>query len=213
MSDFKATPETDLTTTQLLDRYDIRDEATIKSWAKLHGLNGNHDSYSPREVDLLDHVHHHLHNLGMSIDEYQTFLNRRSNRVPNSPPPQSQNTAPMPESSPSQPQPAAPPSQNSTSDEMVDGATSTVDLLMSQYSEAIDFMGERIADHFIDELDASVMRHLAKKVQERQATRANRPNRFLRTIQAVLKPSDKAMLGESQSEDSRLEMESNHRLG
>lgn len=197
MSDFKATPETDLTTTQLLDRYDIRDEATIKGWAKLHGLNGNRNLYSPREVDLLDHVHHHLHNLGMSIEEYQNFLNRRSTRVPTSPPATE----------------FSPPPEDAAPDEMIDGATNTVDLLMSQYSEAIEVMGERIADHFIDELDASVMRHLAKKVQERQAMKADRPNRFLRTIQAVLKPADKAVLPESKSEDSRLQMESNHRLG
>lgn len=207
MSDFKPTPETDLTTTQLLDRYNINDTATLKTWATLHGLHGNRSTYSPQEIDLLDHVHHHLHNLGMSVDEYQNFLSRRPNRVTSSSTSSpSQNVKESSSSSSPSPESAA------NSDDMVDDAATTVDLLMSQYSEAIECVGERIAEHFVDELDASVMRHLAKKVQQRQSLKSSQPNRFLRTIQSVLKPSN-PMLTESKSEESRLQMESNHRLG
>jgi hypothetical protein len=86
---------------------------------------------------------------------------------------------------------------------------------MEQYSEAIEFMGERIADHFIDELDLSVMRHLAKKVKERQLLNGQvpKPNRFLRTIQAVLKPKNSPLLTSPSPEESTVQMESNHRLG
>ncbi|MBS0015476.1 MAG: hypothetical protein KFF72_03775 [Arthrospira sp. SH-MAG29] len=205
MSDFKPTPETDLTTTQLLDRYNINDTSLLRTWATLHGLNGSRSTYSPQEIDLLDHVHHHLHNLGMTIDEYQNLLNRRPSR-PTSEPPQPVNNSYTPPNSSAETTPKS-------DDEIVDGAAATVDLLMAQYSEAIECVGERIAEHFIDELDASVMRHLAKKVQERQAMKSSQPNRFLRTIKSVLKPSHNPMLTDGKSEQSPWEMESNHRLG
>lgn len=205
MSDFKPTPETDLTTTQLLDRYNINDTSLLRTWATLHGLNGNRRTYSPQEIDLLDHVHHHLHNLGMTIDEYKNLLNRHSSR-PTSQPPQPVNNSYTPPNLSAETTPKS-------DDEILDDVAATVDLLRAQYSEAIEFLGERIAEHFIDELDASVMRHLAKKVQERQAMKSSQPNRFLRTIKSVLKPSNDSMLTNGKSTESPWEMESNHRLG
>ncbi|MGL4502838.1 MAG: hypothetical protein ACRC78_06165 [Planktothrix sp.] len=198
MSDFKPTPETNMTTTQLLDRYQLHDANTLKVWASLHGISQQNDLFAPAEVDLIDHVHHHIYNLGMTVDEYQNFLNHRLNRV--------QATVEVP-----------PPiiDQNLVSDPITTDATQAVESLMEQYSEAIEFMGERIADHFIDELDLSVMRHLAKKVKERQLLNGQvpKPNRFLRTIQAVLKQKNSPLLTSPSPEESTVQMESNHRLG
>ncbi len=198
MSDFKPTPEMNMTTTQLLDRYQLHDANTLKTWASLHGIHKQDGLFAPSEVDLIDHVHHHIYNLGMTVDEYQNFLNHRLNRV----------------------QPIVEPepdviNQNPLPDEITKEASQAMELLMEQYSEAIEFMGERIADHFIDELDLSVMRHLAKKVKERQLLngQAARPNRFLRTIQAVLKPKISPLLASPSPEETRVQMESNHRLG
>ena len=39
MSDFKVTPQSDMTTTQMLERYNLQDETILKSWAKLHGID------------------------------------------------------------------------------------------------------------------------------------------------------------------------------
>jgi hypothetical protein len=87
-------------------------------------------------------------------------------------------------------------------------------MLTEQYSEAIDLMGERIADHFVDELDLSVMRHLAKKVQDRRKLNGQgKPNRFLQVIKAVLQPSGNTLLVPKNAEQSSLELEHNHRLG
>jgi hypothetical protein len=198
MSDFKPTPETNMTTNQLLDRYQLHDANTLKTWASFHGISQQNDLFSPAEVDLIDHVHHHIYNLGMSVDEYQNFLNHRINRV--------QATIEV-----------EPPiiDQNLVSDQITTDASQAVESLMEQYSEAIEFMGEKIADHFIDELDLSVMRHLAKKVKERQLLNGQvpKPNRFLRTIQAVLKPKNSPLLTSPSPEESTVQMESNHRLG
>jgi hypothetical protein len=198
MSDFKPTPETNMTTTQLLDRYQLHDANTLKTWASLHGIYQQDDLFAPAEVDLIDHVHHHIYNLGMTVDEYQNFLNHRLNRVQGKVEVQ-------------------PPiiDQNPVSDQITTDASQAVESLMEQYSEAIEFMGERIADHFIDELDLSVMRNLAKKVKERQLLngQAPKPNRFLRTIQAVLKPKNSPLLTSPSPEESTVQMESNHRLG
>jgi RNA processing factor Prp31 len=198
MSDFKPTPETNMTTTQLLDRYQLHDANTLKTWASLHGISQQNDLFAPAEVDLIDHVHHHIYNLGMTVDEYQSFLNHRLNRV------QSKVEVQPPIID-----------QNPVSDQITTDASQAVESLMEQYSEAIEFMGERIADHFIDELDLSVMRHLAKKVKERQLLNGQvpKPNRFLRTIQAVLKPKNSPLLTSPSPEESTVQMESNHRLG
>lgn len=217
MSDFKTTPDTDLSISQLLERYQIQDESTLRNWAKLHGINGNRPMFSPQEVDLIDHVHHHLHNLGMSVSEYQHLVNRRSYPIqtPAQPP---QNSAEFNSSSrhtsefkQSGHQPISQPSN-----EDINGQTSdAIELLMEQYSEAIDYMGEQIADQFINELDASVMRHLVKKVQARQQIPPEQapPNRLMKAIQVVFKSkNDKLLMGSTQ-EDSGLQMESNHRLG
>jgi hypothetical protein len=217
MSDFKTTPETDLSISQLLQRYQIQDESTLRNWAKLHGINGNRPTFSPQEVDLIDHVHHHLHNLGMSVSEYQHLVNRRSSHIqtPSQPP---QNTA---EFNPSPTPPAefnqsVGQSVSQPSNEDINHQTSdAIERLMEQYSEAIDYMGEQIADNFINELDASVMRHLVKKVKARQQIPVEQaqPNRLMKAIQVVFKSkNDKLLMGSTQ-EESGLQMESNHRLG
>ncbi|MGB3535309.1 MAG: hypothetical protein WBA13_17560 [Microcoleaceae cyanobacterium] len=217
MSDFKTTPETDLNISQLLERYQVRDELTLRNWAKLHGINGNRPTFSPQEVDLIDHVHHHLHNLGMSVPEYQTLVNRRSHCVPNSTqPPQNSaefQSAPVPTAEHNQPD-VQQPSQQSNED--INQQTSeAIEGLMEQYSEAIDYMGDQIADHFINELDASVMRHLVKKVKVRQQTspRNTQPNRLMKAIQVVFQSKEEKLLKSASRDESRLQMESNHRLG
>jgi uncharacterized protein YjgD (DUF1641 family) len=87
-------------------------------------------------------------------------------------------------------------------------------MLMEQYSEAIDYMGEQIADQFIDELDVSVMRHLSRKVQQRLALNGQaRSNRLMKAIQGVFQSKNKSLLMGSPSEDSSLHMENTHRLG
>lgn len=197
MSDFKPSPETNMTATQLLDRYQLHDQNILKTWASLHGIDGYDNLFTPPEVDLIDHAHHHIHNLGMSIDEYKHLLNRRMNRV-------------KPASEPSKPVI----NQKPTEKEITTDASQAIETLMEQYSEAIEVMGEHIAEHFIDELDLSVMRHLAKKVKERQLLNTpSRPNRFLRTIQAVLQPRNSPLLTSPSPEETQAQMESNHRLG
>ena len=59
------------------------------------------------------------------------------------------------------------------------------------------------------------MRNLAKKVKERQLLngQAPKPNRFLRTIQAVLKTKNSPLLTSPSPEETTVQMESNHRLG
>ena len=189
MSDFKPTPETNMTTTQLLDRYQLHDANTLKTWASLHGIYKQDGLFTPSEVDLIDHVHHHIYKLGMTVDEYQNFLAHRLNRIE----PKKVETEPSVVK------------QNPVPDEITTEASQALELLMEQYSEAIELMGERIADHFIDELDLSVMRHLAKKVKERQLLncKAVKPNRFLKTIQAVLKPINSPLLTPPSPEETR----------
>ncbi|ERT06943.1 hypothetical protein M595_3094 [Lyngbya aestuarii BL J] len=224
MSDFKPTPETNLTTTQLLERYRIGDEATLRTWAQLHGLNGNHGMYAPNEVELIDHVHHHLQNLGMSIDEYKHLVSRRLNRSSTAP---SSGVNSAPHSQPIEqpvfpPQPSVNHSANHSaennlsenSEELTQQASGAIEMLMEQYSEAIDYMGEQIADQFIEELDASVMRHLSRKVQQRFTMNGQvRSNRLMKVIEGVFQSKNKRLLMGSPSEDSGLQMENTHRLG
>lgn len=193
MSDFKVTPEVELSTTQMLERYQLQDEAILRRWAKLHGINSTRGFFYPSEVDLMDHVHHHIYNLGMSIADYQSLLDRRRTQSHTS-------------SAPHQ----------TVASQVADEAYDAIETLTDQYSEAIDLMGERIADHFIDELDLSVMRHLSQKVKERRTLngQAKKPNRFLQVIKAVLQPSNEnTLLVPKKTEDSSLELEHHHRLG
>lgn len=224
MSDFKPTPETNLTTNQLLERYRIGDEATLRTWAQLHGVNGNRGIYSPEQVELIDHVHHHLQNLGMSIDEYKNLVNRRLNRS-STIPPSRLNSGTYSESIespnvPSQPPVNSPVNRDSeknlteNSEEVTQQASGAIEMLMEQYSEAIDYMGEQIADQFIEELDASVMRHLSRKVQQRFVLNGQvRSNRLMKVIEGVFQSKNKSLLMGSRSEDSGLHMENTHRLG
>lgn len=193
MSDFKVTPEVELNTVQMLERYQMQDEAILRRWAQLHGINSTRGFFYPSEVDLMDHAHHHIYNLGMSIADYQSLLDRRR----------------------SQSQTSDTPHQTLAS-QVADEAYDAIETLTNQYSEAIDLMGERIADHFIDELDLSVMRHLAEKVKDRRNLngQAKKPNRFLQVIKAVLQPSsENTLLVPKKSDDSSLELEHHHRLG
>lgn len=193
MSDFKVTPEVELNTAQMLERYQMQDEAILRRWAQLHGINSTRGFFYPSEVDLMDHAHHHIYNLGMSIADYQSLLDRRR----------------------SQSQTSDTPHQTVAS-QVADEAYDAIETLTNQYSEAIDLMGERIADHFIDELDLSVMRHLSEKVKDRRNLngQAKKPNRFLQVIKAVLQPSNEnTLLVPKKSDDSSLELEHHHRLG
>ncbi|MDB9511746.1 hypothetical protein PN499_11170 [Kamptonema animale CS-326] len=191
MSDFKVTPEVELSIAQMLERYQLEDEAILRRWAKLHGINSSRGFYYPSEVDLIDHVHHHIYNLGMSIVDYQNLLDRRRNHS----------------------QPAAE-SNKTIANQVADEAYDAIEMLTEQYSEAIDLMGERIADHFVDELDLSVMRHLAKKVQDRRKLNGQaRPNRFVQIIKAVMQPNGNTLLVPKHTEESSIELEHHHRLG
>ncbi len=53
MSDFKVTPEVELNTAQMLERYQLQDETTLRRWAKLHGINSTRGFFYPSEVDLM----------------------------------------------------------------------------------------------------------------------------------------------------------------
>jgi hypothetical protein len=222
MSDFKVTPEVELTMTQLLERYHLKDERILHLWAQVHGINSSRGVFYPTEVDLLDHAHHHIQNLGMSVGEYESLIDR--SRKPVAPP--SVTRAPV-APTPVAPTPVAPtavaptpvaatPITNNepvSASEVTEDAYAAIEMLTQQYSEAIDVMGERIAEQFIDELDLSVMRHLAKKVRDRrQQLTAQNPNRFVQMIQAAFKPAN-PLLTPKKSQDSSLELEHNHRLG
>lgn len=193
MSDFKVTPEVELSTAQMLQRYQLQDETILRRWAKLHGINSSRGFFYPSEVDLMDHAHHHLYNLGMSIADYQSLLDRRRS--------QSQTSGDR---------------DKTVASQVADEAYDAIEMLTDQYSEAIDLMGERIADHFIDELDLSVMRHLSKKVKDRRTLngQAKKPNRFLQVIKAVLQPSNEnTLLVPKKVDDPSLELEHHHRIG
>lgn len=195
MSDFKVTPEVELSIAQMLERYQLQDETVLRRWAKLHGINSTRGFFYPSEVDLMDHVHHHIYNLGMSIADYQSLLDRRRSHSQTS-------------SSPTQ--------KSDVASQVADEAYDAIETLTGQYSEAIDLMGERIADHFIDELDLSVMRHLSQKVKDRRTLngQAKKPNRFLQVIKAVLQPSSEStLLVSKKTDDPSLELEHHHRLG
>lgn len=193
MSDFMVTPDVELSTAQLLERYNLRDEAILRLWAKLHDIDGSRGFYYPSEVDLIDHAHHHLYNLGMSIAEYQELLERSHKH-------------PQPAKSEESP-------QKKMANQVADEAYEAIELLTNQYGEAIEYMGERIAEHFIDELDLSVMRHLAAKVKQRHHLNGQaRPNRFMQAVKAVLKP-DSTLLVPKKTEAVSLELEQSHRLG
>jgi len=192
MSDFKVTPEVELNTSQMLERYQLQDETILRRWAKLHGINSTRGFFYPSEVDLMDHAHHHIYNLGMSIADYQSLLDRRRSH--------SQTSGP----------------EQTLASQVADEAYDAIEMLTDQYSEAIDLMGERIADHFIDELDLSVMRHLSKKVKDRRTlnSQAKKPNRFLQVIKAVLQPSSEStLLIPKKADDPSLELEHHHRIG
>ncbi|MDY7022434.1 MAG: hypothetical protein SWJ54_13925 [Cyanobacteriota bacterium] len=223
MSDFKPTPETNLSTAQLLERYRISDEATLRTWAQLHGLSDNHGIYAPQEVELIDHVHHHLQNLGMSIDEYKNLVNRRFNRpmttsypglkTMNYSEPRDRGISPQPGINNAGNHPAEK-SFSGNSEDINKQASGAIETLMEQYSEAIDYMGEQIADQFIEELDVSVMRHLSRKVQQRFTGNGQvRSNRLMQVIQGVFQSHNNSLLMGSGSEDSSLHMENTHRLG
>ncbi|MGK7922580.1 MAG: hypothetical protein AB4080_21500 [Trichodesmium sp.] len=210
MSDFKVTPQSDLSTSQMLERYNLEDETLLKRWAQLHGINNVRGYYNPDEVDLIDHVHHHIHNLGMSVIDYQSFIERRQIRPETSDREEDKNIRENTANNNS-----ISDTINDTSGQINDEAYLAIDMLKKQYSEAIDVMGERIADHFIDELDLSVMRHLVKKVKARQQLNGKvSSNRFLKTIKAVLQPQNGNYLVPKDNEDeSSIELEQNHRLG
>jgi len=225
MSDFKPTPETDLTTTQLMERYQLKDEATLRSWARLHDIDSNKDLYTPTQVDVIDHVHHHIHNLAMSMEDYKSMLERRrQNRYDNEPSSSSEpkelkikedrNTIDAPANGFSKSNLPSEEEESKNAD-ITDDAYEAIEMLTEQYAEAVELMGERIADHFIDELDLSVMRHLAKKVKDRRKLNGKtKPNRFLKTIQAVLPAKASSILvTRDKSDDPSMELEQNHRLG
>ena len=103
---------------------------------------------------------------------------------------------------------------NDTLEQVNNEGYAAIEMLKDQYSEAIDVMGERIADHFIDELDLSVMRHLVKKVKARQKLNGKvSSNRFMKTIKAVLQPQNgNFLIPEDDEDESSIEVEQNHRL-
>ncbi|GGA52133.1 hypothetical protein CYANOKiyG1_71940 [Okeania sp. KiyG1] len=229
MSDFKVTPQRDLTTSQMLERYNLDDEITLKHWAQLHGIDNSRGYYNPDEVDLIDHVHHHIYNLGMSIIDYQSFIDRRQitpqkftqendkNMMENNIYTNVSNSAQTDQNTEnfvSNDYDAI----NNNSEEINNEEYAAIETLKKQYSEAIDLMGEKIADHFIDELDLSVMRHLVKKVKERQRLNGKvSSNRFLKTIKAVLQPQNgkngNFLVPQDNKDESSIELEQNHRLG
>ena len=213
MSDFKVTPQRDLTTSQMLERYKLEDETILKRWAQLHGIDSSRGYYNPDEVDLIDHVHHHIYNLGMSIIDYQGFIEHRQIRSPKYSQEEEKNLTEnnIYDNSINY-------GVNDTSEQVNNEGYAAIEMLKNQYSEAIDVMGERIADHFIDELDLSVMRHLVKKVKARQKLNGKvSSNRFLKTIKAVLQPQNGNYLVpkdiQDNEDESSIELEQNHRLG
>ena len=213
MSDFKVTPQSDLTTSQMLERYNLEDETILKRWAQLHGIDSSRGYYNPDEVDLIDHVHHHIYNLGMSIIDYQSFIEHRQIRPQKSAQEEEKNLRQniIYNNSIND-------EVNDTSEQVNNEGYAAIEMLKDQYSEAIDVMGERIADHFIDELDLSVMRHLVKKVKARQKLNGKvSSNRFLKTIKAVLQPQNGSYLvpkdNQDNEDESSIELEQNHRLG
>lgn len=213
MSDFKVTPQTDLTNSQMLERYNLEDEIILKRWAQLHGIDSSRGYYNPDEVDLIDHVHHHIYNLGMSIIDYQSFIERRQIRPQKSAQEEEKNLRENNIYNNSMND-----GVNDTSEQINNEGYAAIEMLKNQYSEAIDVMGEKIADHFIDELDLSVMRHLVKKVKARQKLNGKvSSNRFLKTIKAVLQPQNGNFLvpkdNQDNEDESSMELEQNHRLG
>ncbi len=213
MSDFKVTPQSDLATSQMLERYNLEDETILKRWAQLHGIDSSRGYYNPDEVDLIDHVHHHIYNLGMSIIDYQSFIEHRQIRSQKSAQSEEKNLREN-----SIYNNSINDGVNDTSEQVNNEGYTAIEMLKNQYSEAIDVMGERIADHFIDELDLSVMRHLVKKVKARQKLNGKvSSNRFLKTIKAVLQPQNGNYLvpkdNQDNEDESSIELEQNHRLG
>ncbi|ABG51511.1 MAG: hypothetical protein O4861_16630 [Trichodesmium sp. St16_bin4-tuft] len=209
MSDFKVRPQSDLTTIQMLERYNLQDEKNLKSWAQLHNIDSSLGYYSPDEVDLIDHVHHHIYNLGMSIIEYQTFIEHRQIKSQKSVQEYKNNLIDN-----GQYNNYTNDGVNDTLEQVNNEGYAAIEMLKDQYSEAIDVMGERIADHFIDELDLSVMRHLVKKVKARQKLNGKvSSNRFMKTIKAVLQPQNgNFLIPEDDEDESSIEVEQNHRL-
>ncbi len=232
---FKVTPQSDLTTSEMLEKYSLEDETILMRWAQYHVIESNRGYYNPDAVDLIDHVHHHIYNLGMSIIDYQIFIARSQIKPQNLANKDDKN---MTENSMyKNVQYSQESSQGAKkivyqgSEEVDDAlepeqvnqeAYTAIDMLKQQYSEAIDVMGERIADHFIDELDLSVMRHLVKKVKERQKLNGKvASNCFKKTIKAVLQPHNgilqphngNFLVLQDQEDEPSIELEQNHRLG
>ncbi|MGB3514621.1 MAG: hypothetical protein WBA93_36510 [Microcoleaceae cyanobacterium] len=236
MSDFKVTPQKYLTINEMMERYSLDDQVILEKWARLHGIDHNRGYYTPDEVDVIDHVHHHIYVLGMSITDYQNFIKHRQNHqqkfsdeqmskmnentVHNNKVSDSEETNPIAEkvvynNVNNSHNNSIDDTENNTVDGVDDEGYAAIEMLKSQYSEAIDLMGERIADHFINELDVSVMQHLVEKVKARQKLNGKVPaNRFLKTIQAVLQPQNgNFLVSKDKKDESSIELEQNHRLG
>jgi hypothetical protein len=217
MSDFKITPEIALSAHQMMERYQLNDYYTLIAWAEIHNIDTNRGFYKPEEINLIDHVHHHIQNLGMTMGEYQEML-KRSHYATNP-----MNSSRREEEIINQP-------VNSYSDfnsselnregdrplntAISNEAYQAIEMLTSQYSEAVEIMGEKMAERFMEELDASVMRHLLKKVQERQNPLNKRPNLLVRAINAIFGGSpEKTTLQGKEKKTNDWDMEQHHRLG
>lgn len=201
MSDFKVAPKGELTINQLRERYQLNDITPLKDWAKLHGIDTQHGVFSPQDVELLDHSNHHIRVLGMSITEYKGLLQGFNYK-----------NEPQETVIGSKVEKSVKPELNHP--QLPQEMEEAVEVLTEQYSEAIDFLGERIAENFIEELDQAVMRHLVTKVRQRQKTMLNsqeKPNSFLQTIKNMM-GGRKGSLFLPKADDPSVELDGNHRL-
>ncbi len=199
MSDFKITPEIALSAHQMMERYQLNDYYTLLAWAEIHSIDTNQ-------------------NLGMTMGEYQEMLKR--SRYGNNPVSVSRKEE---ERSIHQPANSFNDFNNSELNREGDRPFNTtisneayqaIEMLTSQYSEAVEMMGEKMAERFIEDLDASVMRHLLKKVQERQNPMNKRPNLLVRAINAIFGgSSEKTTLQGKEKKTNDWDMEQHHRLG
>jgi hypothetical protein len=217
MSDFKITPEIALSAHQMMERYQLNDYYTLLAWAEIHSIDTNRGFYKPEEIDLIDHVHHHIQNLGMTMGEYQEML-KRSRYGTNS----VSSSRREEERSINQPANSYSELNNELNREgdrplnttISNEAYQAIEMLTNQYSEAVEIMAEKMAERFIEDLDASVMRHLLKKVQERQNPMNKRPNLLVRTINAIFGGSpEKTTLQGMEKKTNDWDMEQHHRLG
>jgi hypothetical protein len=216
MSDFKITPEIALSAHQMMERYQLNDYYTLLAWAEIHSIDTNRGFYKPEEIDLIDHVHHHIQNLGMTMGEYQEMLKRsRYGTNPVNAPREEERSIHQPANSFNHD------FNNSELNREGDRPLNTaipneayqaIEMLTNQYSEAVEMMGEKMAERFIEDLDASVMRHLLKKVQERQMNK--RPNLLVRVINAIFGESSEATtLQGKEKKTNNWDMEQQQRLG